>query len=95
MIHSEKIKEFHNYLNNDFFGEMRGDKYDAKRKAEVFELLINDNTVTIRVLDEFFNDNEVDELKKKLKDFRLNEFIRHGWSKRITVTKFGIKLEDY
>ena len=95
MIHSEKIKEFQNYLNNDFSGKTLGEKYDAKHKAEVFELLIDDNTVVIRVLNEFFNDNEVNEFKKKLKDFRLNEFIRQGWSKQITVTKFGIILEDY
>ena len=58
MIHSEKIKEFHNYLNSDFSGKKLGDKYDADRKTVIFTLRIEDYTVFVTGLEEFFDDNK-------------------------------------
>lgn len=95
MIPREKIKKVQKYLQKDLSGKMLGCEYDAGHRAEIFTLSINDHTVTVSVPEEFFNDNKVEEIKKTLKHFRLLELVRHGWSKRITVTKFGLKLEDY
>ena len=95
MIHHEKIKEVQNYLEIDLSEKTPRYKYDAKQKAAIFTVRIEDNMVFATVLDEFFADSTVDEIKKKLQDFRLLEFIRHGRSKQITVTKFGLKLEDF
>ena len=95
MIHHEKIKKVLDYLKDEFSEQAVEYKFDTKRKVQIFTLSIEDYTVIITIPDEFFNDNDVDEIKKKLKDFRMIEFIRHGWSKRITVTKFGLTLEDY
>lgn len=95
MIHHEKIKKVLDFLKDEFPEQAVEYKFDPKRKAEIFTLPIEDYTVIMTVPEEFFNDNEVDAIKKKLKDFRLIEFIRYGWSKRITVTKFGLTLEDY
>ena len=95
MIPDEKIKEVQSYLDSEFIGQTLGYQYDSDRKAQVIMLSIEDFTVYVTVLEEFFEDNKVEEIHKKLKEFRLKEFIRHGRSKRITVTKFGLKLEDY
>lgn len=95
MIPRNKVKKVRNYLQKDFSGNPCGYEYDAGSKAEIFTLPTNDHTITVSVLEEFFNDNEVEGIKKKLKDFRLLEFVRHGWSRQITVTRFGLKLENY
>ncbi len=95
MIQQEKIKEVHNYLGSDIRGKALGYQYDADRKAQIIILNIESFTVFVTVLDEFFEDHKGAEIKKKLQEFRLKEFIQHGWSKRITVTKFGLKLEDF
>lgn len=94
MIHHEKVKQVRNYLESDPAVKPFGSGYDAGRKAEIFTLQLDDNTVTISVPEAFFIDIKVDEIKKKLQDFRLLEFIRYGRSKQITVTRFGLKLED-
>ena len=95
MIPDKKIKEVQNYLNSEFSGKILGYQYDSDRKTHIIMLSIEDFTVYVTVLEEFFEDNKVQDIRKKLKEFRLKEFIRHGRSKRITVTKFGLKLEDY
>jgi len=95
MIHHDKIKKILDYLKSEFPDQGVEYKYDDDRKAEIFTPHIEDHTVIITVLEEFFNDNNADEIKKKLKDFRLIEFTRHGWTKQIVVTKFGLMLEDY
>ena len=95
MTPDEKIKEVQNYLDSEFSGKTLGYQYDKERKAQIIMLDIENYTVFVTVLEEFFEDNKADEINKKLKEFRLKEFIRHGRSKRITVTKFGLEFEDY
>ncbi len=95
MIHHEKIKAVSHYLESEFSKNTLGFKSEADRGAQSIILSIEDATVYVTVLDEFLEDNKVDDIKKKLQAFRLKEFIRHGWSKRITVTRFGLKLEDF
>ena len=95
MIDYDKIKEFNNYLVKELSEKIIEYRYDAKRRAEIVVLYIEDKTIFVTVLEEFFKDNQANEIKTKLQEFRLKEFIRHGRSKRITVTKFGLELEDY
>ena len=94
MIHHEKIKEVQDFLEGELSGKLADFNYDAGQKAAVFTLRIEEYRVFVTVDDDFFADNKVDEIKKKLQEFRLKEFIRHGRSKRITVTRFGLELED-
>ncbi len=95
MIDYNRIKAFHNYLRSEFSGKEIEYKYDAERRAEIVILNISDYSICVTVLEEFFDDNEVQEISRKLEKLRLKESIRHGRSKRITVTKFGLELEDY
>jgi hypothetical protein len=95
MIPREKINKVRNYLKKDISAKAFGCEYDPGRKAQTYTLPTNDHTITVRVLEEFFNANEVNEIKTKLKDFRLLEFVRHGRTRQITVTRFGLRLEDF
>lgn len=94
MMHHDKIKEFNKYLADEFSEKMLEYQYDINRGAAVFTLHSEQKQVSITVPGQFFEENKVGEIEKKLQDFRLKEFIRHGRSKQITVTKFGLKLED-
>lgn len=95
MIDYGKLAVAREYLRESFKGCEVWDHYEFDRHAQRFVVRCQGSSHLVTISEEFFSDNDAEEISSLLKSWELAEHLKGtGSSSRIIVTTTGIEQEQ-